>query len=82
MRSVPIFATLVLILCTAGCVSNPPNVEQREHRNIPAALLEECDLPSLATNNGEGSEALVQAYQCAQQGNKDKAEIKKLISED
>lgn len=69
---------LILLLPLVGCANNPPQVCDREYREIPAAYLQECELPSAPLNNGELSEAFAAAFKCAEQGNRDKQRIREL----
>lgn len=74
MRNLFICLTLAALV---GCASGPkpkPEVCQQ----IPEGYLQECTLPSLFVATGELSEALVQAWLCGAQGNKDKKSIRAL----
>lgn len=67
----------VLLFC-GGCVSTPPEPGAREYREIPEGYLQECEVPTLPTDNGEMSEAFVLAAKCAELGNADKRRIREL----
>ena len=69
---------ILLILFSAGCVSTPPEVGEREYREIPEGYLRPCALPSAPLSTGELSEAFVAAYKCAELGNRDKQRIREL----
>ncbi len=74
-----LFCTLTLAVLVTGCgVSQPTIPDSLEYREIPAAYLQECVLPEVPLNNGAMSDAFAQAYQCGEQGNKDKQRIKAL----
>jgi hypothetical protein len=45
---------------------------------IPAGYLQECVLPAVPASTADLSDAFVQAYQCGEQGNRDKQRIQKL----
>lgn len=77
MCRVILIATIVAILCT-GCATRPKPIPDLEYRTIPEAYLQECQLPPVPLNTGELSDAFVQAFQCAEQGNRDKQRIKNL----
>jgi len=69
---------LVMFTLLMGCVSKPPVVPDLEYRQIPEGYLQECALPPVPLDTGDLSEAFVQAYQCGEQGNRDKQRIKEL----
>lgn len=69
------------VLLSAGCASTPPDAGKCEYREIPSSYLQECPLPALPGENGDLSEALVQAYQCAEQSNNHKARIRELLAD-
>ena len=79
-RVTPFICLLLLVLLTIGCVSRPPKVTERNYREIPAGYLQSCELPQAPLNNGELSEAYVEAYKCAEQGNRDKQRIRDLTA--
>ena len=70
---------LILLLLLAGCATDIPKPAEREYREIPDAWLQECKLPLKPETEAELSDAFVQAYQCADQGNKDKRRIRDLM---
>ena len=80
MRKTTYISVLLLVLFTAGCVSTPPTVYEREYREIPEGLLQACVLPEMPLDNGELSEAFVIAFNCAALGNRDKQRIRDLTS--
>lgn len=63
-----------------GCASKVPVVPDLEYRKIPEAYLQECVLPPAPLDTGDLSEAFVQAYQCGEQGNRDKGRIRELTT--
>jgi hypothetical protein len=65
-----------LAIAAAGCAHRPP--PEVKYIPIPAGYLEPCELPPVPTNNAELSDAFVIAYQCAEQGNRDKERIRAL----
>ncbi len=69
---------LTIVVFLAGCVSQPTIPGTLEYREIPEAYLQECELPAAPLNNAELSDAFAQAYQCGEQGNRDKRRIKDL----
>ena len=79
MFRVTIILTLIMMLVlSCGCAASIPEPAPLEYREIPAALLQECVLPPVPLSNGEMSDAFAQAYQCGEQGNRDKERIKNL----
>jgi len=78
LNKTTVICLLMLVLLTTGCVSRPKKPADREYREIPAALLLPCVLPPAPLNNGELSGAYVEAFKCAEQGNRDKQRIKEL----
>jgi thiamine monophosphate kinase len=76
MQNLTYFAVLFL----AGCVSAPPEVYEREYREIPEGYLQPCELPGAPLVNGDLSEAFVVAYKCGEQGNRDKQRIRELLT--
>lgn len=80
MKKITYTSVLLLVLLTTGCASvgKPPIVYDREFREIPEGLLQECVLPEMPLDNGELSEAFVVAYNCGELGNRDKQRIKAL----
>lgn len=82
MRRVTLSATIVAIMTMSlqfGCsVSQPTIPDSLEYREIPEAYLQECVLPKVPLSNGNLSDAFAQAYQCGEQGNKDKRRIRAL----
>lgn len=80
MRSVLIFATVVLFFAT-GCASQPPEAHEIIYRNIPEGYLQECTLPPMPEDTADLSDAFVQAYRCGEQGNSDKQKIRELIDQ-
>ena len=70
-------ATIVAMLST-GCATRPKPVPDLEYRSIPEAYLQECQLPPAPLSNAELSDAFAQAYQCGEQGNRDKNRIRGL----
>ena len=77
MKKTIVFSLLVFV---GGCVSTPPQVFEREYREIPEGYLQPCALPQTPLSTGELSEAFVAAYKCAELGNKDKQRIRELTS--
>ena len=70
---------LILVLILSGCGVGQPTVPgPLEYREIPEAYLQECELPAMPLSNAELSDAFAQAYQCGEQGNRDKRRIKEL----
>lgn len=47
---------------------------------VPEGYLQECELPGAPGLTGDLSEAFVVAYQCAEQGNRDKRRIRELTA--
>lgn len=82
MKKVTYTFALLLVFLTAGCASvgKPPTVYEREFREIPEGLLQECALPGMPLDNGELSEAFVVAFNCAELGNRDKQRIRELTN--
>lgn len=73
------YVCVLLLVFLSGCVSAPPApLPDLEYREIPEAYLQECVLPAVPTSNGEMSDAFAQAYQCGEQGNRDKQRIREL----
>jgi hypothetical protein len=65
-----------LLLCAAllvGCATPGMRVTVIP---VPAGLLEPCSLPPVGELNPDLSAAFVQAYQCAEMGNRDKERIR------
>ena len=60
------------IIALAGCASSPPRVT---YIPVPAGYVELCELPPVGTINEDLAAAFVQAYQCAELGNRDKERI-------
>ncbi len=77
--------TVCAILSTymlTGCgASTPPIVPDLEYRKIPEAYLQKCQLPPVPLDTGDLSDAFMQAYQCGEQGNRDKQRIRALTDE-
>lgn len=69
---------LISALLVAGCATKIPDPGALEYREIPPGYLQDCELPSAPLANANLSDAFVQAYQCAEQGNRDKARIREL----
>ncbi len=79
MRNILLITTLCFV--AAGCASKPPVAPPPlEYREIPEGFLQPCELPAAPTNTGELSEAFVIAFQCAEQGNRDKQRIRDLTN--
>ena len=72
------YTCALLLVFLSGCVSQPSVPDSLEYRKIPEAYLQECVLPPVPISNGEMSDAFAQAYQCGEQGNKDKQRIRAL----
>ena len=78
-RVVLILTLIMMLILSCGCSGAPIIVPgPLEYREIPEALLQECLLPPVPLSNGEMSDAFAQAFQCAEQGNRDKRRIKEL----
>jgi len=73
-------AIIILLMLTTGCATRPKPVPDLEYRKIPEAYLQECQLPAAPLTNAELSDAFAQAYQCGQQGNRDKQRIRDLTA--
>ena len=78
MKKVTYTCALLLVFLSGCGVSQPTIPDALEYREIPAAYLQECELPAAPLSNAELSDAFAQAYQCGEQGNRDKQRIKKL----
>lgn len=65
-------ALTAALLALAGCAGGPPRVT---YIPVPAGYVELCELPPVGTSNEELAAAFVQAYQCAELGNRDKERI-------
>ena len=70
------FAIALLVLTSCASPITAPG--ELDYREIPEAYLQECPLPPVPLSNGEMSDAFAQAFQCAEQGNKDKERIRNL----
>ena len=79
LTSALVVFTLMLV---SGCslFARRPAVPDVEYLPIPEAYLQECPLPPAPLDNGDLSEAFAQAYQCGEQGNKDKQRIRELTT--
>ena len=62
-------ALLLALVSLAGCASKPVRVT---YIPVPAGYLELCELPAVPEDNTGLSDAFVQAYKCAEIGNRDK----------
>lgn len=71
-----ILSTFMLTGCSL--FERRPAVPDVEYLPIPEGYLQECALPSVPLDNGDLAEAFAKAYQCGEQGNKDKARIRNL----
>lgn len=80
MRKLGYCIVLLLVFCVTGCVSSPPEVYEREYREIPEGYLQECELPGAPLANGNLSEAFIIAFKCAEIGNRDKQRIRELTN--
>lgn len=81
MKKTTYTCALTLVVLSGCGVSQPTIPDSLEYREIPAAYLQECALPSVPLNNGEMSDAFAQAFQCAEQGNNDKQRIRTLLED-
>ena len=73
---------VLLLVFLSGCGATPLTIPgELEYREIPEALLQDCELPAVPLSNAELSDAFAQAYQCGEQGNKDKRRIRELTSD-
>ena len=73
--------TIITAICgmfLASCASQRVPVPDIEYMKIPEGYLQECVLPEMPALTAELSDAFVQAYQCGEQGNRDKQRIRKL----
>ena len=71
----------LLLVFLSGCNwGRRPSVPDVEYLPIPEAYLQECVLPRVPLDTGDLSEAFVKAYQCGEQGNKDKQRIRELTN--
>lgn len=64
---------LLLTASVAGCGMVPVRVT---YIPVPAGYLEPCDLPPVGDYNTDLADGFVQAYQCAEIGNRDKERIR------
>ncbi len=79
MRSYTVTAAICGIFL-AGCAAPRVPVPDVEYMEIPEGYLQECVLPPAPLDTAELSDAFVQAYQCGEQGNRDKQRIRELTS--
>ena len=70
----------ILLVLITGCATRPKPVPDLEYRSIPEAYLQACQLPPAPLSNAELSDAFAQAYQCGEQGNRDKQRIRELTN--
>lgn len=75
MRIITCTCLLMLVLLS-GCASNRPG--EVVYIPIPEGYLLPCELPAVPQVNAELSDAFAKAYQCGEQGNKDKERIRNL----
>ena len=63
---------LIVAALVAGCASPAPRVT---YVSVPAGYIEKCELPVVPDDNTGLADAFVQAYKCAEIGNRDKERI-------
>lgn len=73
-------AVILCAIALCGCVSKPPTPDGVLYHEVPESWLQPCELPEAPHTNGDLSAAYVVAYQCAEQGNRDKARIRELVN--